>query len=189
MGDRLLVVLLEHPWFTVGMIALLTVFVLSIKKVFETVTPDLESMTKGRRERERQLTKALEIIQQKNLQVAAELLKLTELARLQLLDRAKPGAEREVEDAFARLERLVDTCEEAKHQPWVRAVVHAYRAKVRGLMARHAQGTESNGVLIEVLEEVHGKAVSDLQMRRTRDGRFKAFFPVDAEGKPFRLER
>lgn len=189
MGDRVLVVLLEHPWFVVGMIALVTIFVLSIKKVFEDVTAGIDGAENTRRRRQEQLDKALEMFRERNQRVTDELLTLTDLARQQLLGRTNAEAEQEVSEAFARLGRLIDTFDKDQHQPWVRAVVDNYRASVRTLMQRHERKSESPVTLIEVLEDLHKKAVSDLQLRKTRDGRYKVFFPSDAEGKPFRLQK
>lgn len=185
MGDRLLTVMLEHPWGIIGLITGLTIFVLSIKWLFDTVTGDLGLTTDSRQGRQEELARALAVIDEKNQEVADELLKLTELARLQLVGRAGTHVDQEVADSFVRLDRLVSSFEAKLHQPWVRAVVGGYRTRVRSLMDRHGAHRESAEALVEVLEEVHSEAVSRLKLRRRRDGRFQVMYPVDAKGSPF----
>lgn len=189
MGERLFVALFKYPWMTVLLIVAITWLVLSAKKLFEMFTSDIDVLANAGPARRAKLDKALEIIRERNHRVTDELLKLTDLARQQLLGRASPEVGTEVGEIVARLDRLIDTFDKERHQPWVRAVVDNYRARVAALMRRHIQQSESPEVLVEALEELHKETVSDLQMRRTRDGRYKVFFPTDGEGRPFRLEK
>lgn len=189
MGERLFIALFKYPWMTVLLFVGITALVASTKKLFEMFTSDVDALASAGPERRAKLDKALEIIRERNQRVTDELLALTDLARRQLLGRADPEVGSEVGDIVARLDRLIDTFDKDRHQPWVRAVVDNYRASVSALMQRHIQQNESPEVLVEALEEIHRKAVSDLQLRWSKDGKVKVMYPTDAEGRPFRLQK
>lgn len=189
MGERLFVALFKYPHMTALLIVGITLLVLSIKKLFEVFTSDLDAVANAGTERRAKPDKALEIIRERNQLVIDELLELTDLARRQLLGQAGVAVACHVGDAFARLGRLVDIFDAEKHRPWTRAVVDNYRAQVRMLMSRANQESATPEVLVEALEELHRKAVSDLHLRYSKDGKVKVMYPVDAEGRPFRLEK
>jgi len=186
MGDRLLVVMFAHKWATIGLIAALTLFVLSIKKFFDEVSDTLERAASARQQRA-QLERSFDNMNELNRVVAAELEPLSEVARRRLLDRAEPGADRQVASAFERLDRLIDTFSKDLHQPWVRAIVDGYHVRVRELMARQEQKSESPEVLVDIRGEIHNSALADLKLRRSRDGRYLVRYPRDAQGQPFQL--
>ena len=98
------------------------------------------------------------------------------------------SAQTEVQDIFAKIDLVIGTFHN-EFQPWVRAIVDAYRVRVRHLMTRAAAKSEDPEVLVEALLDVHNMSVANLEMRRRKDGRFVVKFPRDEKGDPFRLEK